>query len=321
MVELKRYKENPILEPNPENQWEAKAVFNSAALYLKGKVYLIYRAQSNTNVSTFGLAISSNGYDIDERLEYPIYVPREHFELRYSERCMKNTGVEDPRVTIIDDRIYMLYTAVGERFDYVRVALTSISIKDFLKEKWGKWEKPIPISPPGVWDKDAAILPKRIKGKYFIFHRFFPNIWIDTVRSLDFKEKPWIRGYEYIKRRTDKWDCLRIGIGPTPIEVSEGWLVIYHGVDRNNVYKLGAMLLDKENPTCVISRLDYPILEPKEKYEVEGIVNNVVFSNGAVVLNDELFVYYGGADRCLCLATIELTELIAELLKNSGAGI
>jgi predicted GH43/DUF377 family glycosyl hydrolase len=314
MIKLKRYEGNPILKPDLNNPWESKAVFNPAAVLLDGNVYLLYRAMSHNNVSVIGLAVSEDGFSITERLKNPVYVPRAPFEKRL-ENSTLNSGCEDPRVTIIDNKLVMLYTAVcvATRDLTVRVALSEISIKDFLERRFENWSYPRLISPPGVWDKDAALLPEKVKGKFVFFHRFFPNIWIDFKKDLYFQD--WIRGWDYIQIRKDSWDSVRIGIGAPPIKTTEGWVVIYHGVGPDNVYKLGAMLLDKQNPCVVLSRLPYPILGPQEWYEVKGETSNVVFSDGCVLIDDELFVYYGAADKYIGVATIEFTELVGELLK------
>jgi len=314
MIQLKRYKENPILKPDPNHPWESKAVFNPAAVVLNGKVFLLYRALSHNNVSTIGLAVSEDGFNITERLEEPIYIPRAPFEKKL-ENSSLNSGCEDPRVTVIGNDLYMLYTAVcvATRNLTVRVALSKIDVGDFLNRDFDKWSYPELISPPGVWDKDAVLFPEKVKNKYVFAHRFFPNIWIDFQESV--VPDTWIKGWDYIQIRKESWDSVRIGAGAPPIKTTEGWVMIYHGVGPDNAYKLGAMLLDKHNPTSVLSRLSYPILEPKEQYEKEGEVNNVVFTDGCVLIDDTLFVYYGAADKYIGVATIEFTELVGELLK------
>ncbi|MDW8011113.1 MAG: hypothetical protein RMH84_05935, partial [Sulfolobales archaeon] len=199
MIKLKRYERNPVLKPEPARRFMEFAAFNPTALLLDGKVYILFRAQSYDLESTIGLAVSSDGLSVDFVLDEPIYVPREIFEKRVAYE-VGPVGCEDPRATPIDGRIYMLYTAVSDAYDYVRVALTSIDVSSFAGGRWSKWSKPIAISPPGVWDKNAALLPKRVRGKYVIFHRFFPNIWVDFVESLDF-EGYWLRGLEFFRVR------------------------------------------------------------------------------------------------------------------------
>ncbi len=316
MIELKRYERNPILKPLKDHNWENVSVFNPAVLQIEGKIYLIYRALSTTFESSLGLAISSDGYTIEERLESPCYFPRMAYETKVKP-TRKYTGCEDPRATIIGDRIYMCYTAVGQRERNVRIALTSISIKDFLERNWQAWEKPRLISPPGFWDKNGLVLEERINGKYCFFHRpMFKKmcIWVDFVESLGLEKEGYIMGWDYIHPRPDKWDKDWVGTCGPPIKVSEGWVMIYHG-HGNGMYMLGAMLLAKENPAHVISRLDYPILRPEKDYEKYGLSNNVVYSCGNVVIDDTLFVYYGAADTTIAVATCDLNELISELLK------
>jgi predicted GH43/DUF377 family glycosyl hydrolase len=311
-VTMERFDENPVLMPLPEHSWEDKAVFNPAAFYENDKVHIVYRAMSNNNLSSFGYATSIDGYHIDERHPDPIYIPREIFERNaHSEG---NSGCEDPRITRIEERYYMLYTAYdGEHPP--RVAMSSIAIDDFRQQKW-HWAIPKLISPPDIDDKDAAIFPKKIKGKYYILHRLQSSIWIDTVDDLHFYEGNYLGGKILFQPRPDNWDRIRIGISSPPIETEKGWLLLYHGITENHEYMLGASLLGLHDPTEVISRLDYPILTPDMHYERDGQIPNVVFPCGAVVKDDTLFVYYGGADSVLCVATIPMEKLLSALLKK-----
>lgn len=194
MVRLARWLGNPLLRPRPGCFWEAGGTFNPTAFSYGGRVYLLYRQVSRNGVSTLGLAVLDGGFEILERSCEPVYVPRESFEVypglepyvRLDEVELvgarpsnlsggSHFGVEDPRVTVIDGRLYMLYTAVSDVYDYVRVAMTSIDIGSFLGRRWNAWSRPKPISPPGVWDKNAALLPRRVQGKYVVLHRFFPT--------------------------------------------------------------------------------------------------------------------------------------------------
>lgn len=316
MFKLTKHKENPILRPDPSKNFMEFAAFNPTALVLGSKVYILFRAQSYELESTIGLAISPDGVTLEYVAEEPIYVPREVFEKRIT-YGIGPVGCEDPRATAISGTIYMLYTAVSDAYDYVRVALSSISIPDFVEGRWNRWLRPIPISPPGVWDKNAALLPRKVRGKYVVFHRFFPNIWVDFVDDLEFRGY-WLRGFEFFRVRPGMWDSDRVGIAGVPIEVSEGWVMIYHAKSAyDGAYRLGAALLNREDPTTVISRLDYPILEPTEWYETEGV--NVIFSCGHVVLDGKLYVYYGASDKYVAVAYADLGELVEELLKYSDA--
>ncbi|MCL0056744.1 hypothetical protein M1N50_00255 [Dehalococcoidia bacterium] len=313
-MQLERYKNNPILKPIPEHSWESKGVFNAAAIYEKGKVYIVYRAFSDDYTSSLGLAISKDGFNITQRLSKPIYKPREDFEMKANPGVW--SGCEDPRITKIGDRFYMCYTAYNGVHP-TRVALTSIKVKDFLAFRWDKWEKPVLISPPGIDSKNACILSQKINGKYAIFHRFYPCIWIDLVKDLDFEDDHWIKGSCWFQPRADKWDSRKVGIGPPPIKTKKGWLLIYHGIsEQDKKYRLGAMLLDLKNPTHVLSRPDFFILEPQEDYEVQGVFPNAIFPCGAVVIKDRLFVYYGCADETLGVATVNLKKLLEKLTET-----
>lgn len=309
-IRLQRFTKNPIISPIKDHSWESKATFNPAAVYENGKTYIVYRAMSDDGTSSFGLAVSSDGLNIEERLSSPIYTPTEDFETK---KKPGNSGCEDPRITRIEDRFYMCYTA----FDGMNppcVALTSIKVQDFLNRRWD-WEKPKLISPPNVDDKDACILPKKIKGGYMIFHRLESGIYVDFVSDLNFINGKFLRGDMLVRPRKDKWDALKIGICPPPIETEKGWLLLYHGISKDFYYRVGAALLDLDNPLKVITRSDYPVLKPEEDYEKKGQVANVVFPCGAVVINGELFVYYGGADSVVCVATIKLDKLLEGLIR------
>jgi predicted GH43/DUF377 family glycosyl hydrolase len=301
-----RAKENPIITPIPEHSWEAKATFNPGAIYLDGKVHLVYRAMSHDNTSTLGYAVSKDGIHIDYRSPEPIYVPREPFEQKLEPGA--NSGCEDPRLTLIEDRIYMCYTAFDGR-NPPRVALTWIKVDDFLNQKWN-WAKPVLISAPGMDDKDACIFPEKVEGKYFILHRSGEDIDSALVPSLEFDGKTWIEEYRWIAPRKGWWDSKKVGTACPPIKTEKGWILLYHGISDDNVYRVGAILLDPRNPLKIIARTPDPIFEPEMPYEKEGNVPNVVFPCGAVKIGDKIFMYYGGADKVVGVAFIKISELL-----------
>jgi predicted GH43/DUF377 family glycosyl hydrolase len=167
-------------------------------------------------------------------------------------------------------------------------------------------------------DKNACILPEKINGKYVIFHRVFPNILIDFVDDLDFDGKTrWLTGqYEIpVRALSSAWDSHKVGCGPPPLKTKYGWLLIYQAVGRceGNRYKIGAMLLDLKDPTKVLARSKKPILEPVARYENEGWKAGVVYPCGAAIINDRLFVYYGGADMVVCVASVKLNGFLEKL--------
>ncbi|MEI6280586.1 MAG: hypothetical protein WCP17_01120 [bacterium] len=314
---FRRSNKNPILLPDKTHSWEDKAVFNPAAIRLgKGKnnsIHLLYRALSNDNTSFIGYASSKDGFNISERLPKPAYVPRENFELK--KIGGGNSGCEDPRLTKIGGIIYMCYTA----FDAIgpaRVAVTSITEKNFLAKNW-KWEKPILITPAGFDDKDTCIFPEKTNGKYFILHRVGSEICGDYLKSLDFKKETIRKCIRIMGPRINTWDSAKVGISAPPIKTKYGWVLLYHGISRShNTYRVGAVLLDLKDPAIVLARTADPIFEPEEKYEKEGIINNVVFPCGMVEKDGLLYIYYGGADTVVGVATIKLDIVLRALTRD-----
>ncbi|MFC1599492.1 hypothetical protein ACFL3T_00505 [Patescibacteria group bacterium] len=311
-VNLIRGENNPIITPNKDNPWESKATFNPAAIYLNDKVHLVYRAMSEDNTSVMGYATSSDGLNIDYRSKNPIYTPQEAFEQK--KVSGGNSGCEDPRLTQIGNIIYMVYTAY-DGVNLPRVALTSISVKDFIDQKWN-WAKPVLITPPDLDDKDACLFPEKINGKHIIIHRFGDDMDLAFPPNLDFDGQTWIDEYRWLSPRAGMWDSKKVGVAAPPIKTKKGWILFYHGVSDDSYYRLGAVLLDLKDPTIFIARSDEPIFEPEMEYEKEGIVPNVVFPCGAVLIDKKIFVYYGGADKVVGVATVELKKLLKHLETN-----
>lgn len=306
---LKRYQGNPILKPLDNSSWESKYVLNPGALRIEDKVYLFYRAVGEDGVSHIGLAIT-DGYHVLKRLPEPIFSPQIPEE---------KMGCEDPRLIIVDDRIYMLYTAYDGNI--AQIAAASIAKDHFVNGNYKDWQRD-GLAFKNIWDKDAILFPEKINGRYVIYHRIEPSIWATYVDEIKFpiKEKHAI----IIGPRPGRmWDSLKIGAGAQPIKTRYGWLLIYHGVDYNYVYRLGVILVDLNNPSKVIFRSPNPVLEPEEDYEI-GLsgawVPNVVFTCGAVagvdkeILEDqdEILVYYGAADTSIGVAHCRLEDLIPE---------
>lgn len=309
---FERAPDNPILAPIKAHAWESRAAFNPGAIYEAGKVHILYRAMSDDNTSVFGYATSTDGIHIDYRSSEPVYKPREYFE----EKLVPggNSGCEDPRLTKIGDTIYMFYTAFDGKHP-PRIALTSISVKNFLAQNWD-WAKPVLISPPEFDNKDACVFQEKVNGKYLIFHRFGTCVDISYAPNLNFDGKTWLEEQVWLKPRRGMWDSLKVGISAPPIKTGKGWILLYHGVsDEDHNYRVGAVLLDLKDPTKIISRTDEPIFEPETTYEKVGQVANVVFPCGAVKIEDKIFVYYGGGDSITGVATVEVEKLLYELQK------
>jgi len=300
---LRRYKGNPVIRPIKTHAWE-KYVYNTAAIFEAGRVHLVYRALGTNSVSRFGYASSLDGFEFDERSEKPIFVPRVNPELRMVR--FNNFGVEDPRITKIGDKFYMVYAATNGRI--AQVALASIEVNDFLLKKWN-WRRYGVLFPN--WDnRNAVLFPEKINGKYVLYHRLKPSIWISYSKDL----KNWSKPKIVMEPRKGKWDNLKIGAAGPPIKLEDYWLFIYHGVEQiegRGIYRLGYALIDLKNPEKILYRSKDPILEPIKDYEKKGQVPDVVFSCGAIILGKKVLVYYGGADTVICLATGKVSDFVA----------
>ena len=333
---LKKYVNNPILKPNENHAWESRAVFNPAAIQIGNTTHLLYRAEGSAGLSVIGYGKSHNGVTFD-RLPDPVYVPRMDFEgvnvnpdllktLRrmtfksgyrhYPEGTMYDWhGVEDPRITEIEGRLYMIYAAF-DGYHYARPAITSIDKQDFLNHTWN-WTSPQVMTEQvhhwGLGNKNVVLHPEKVNGKYMLYHRTWPHIRIDYVNDLEFGPgKKYLKELDRIEARGDSWDSNRVGVSAPPLLIDEGWLLIYQGSgSQDKRYKVGAMILDKDNPAKVLYRSSYPILAPTESYE-----GGIAYVCGAVIRDNTLSIYYGGNDNYVCTASAPLSELIEKLKQD-----
>jgi predicted GH43/DUF377 family glycosyl hydrolase len=287
-----RFAGNPILEPLKCHSWESRYVFNPAVIQLGGRIHIFYRAIGEDMVSRLGYASSKDGYNIEERLPRPVFEPATSYEKH---------GCEDPRLTLLDGECFMTYTAYG---DIYQIGITNISRENIIGKRWEWGERYYPF--PNMKNKNAVIFPRKINDRYVMFHRLDPDIFIAYSHDL----RNWENTKLVMRPREGLWDCMKIGAAGPPIEIDEGWLLVYHGVDFERTYRLGVAILDKEMPERVIYRSKEPILEPNEDYERFGLVPNVVFSCGSVRRKHELLIYYGCADSVIGVATYSLNEII-----------
>jgi len=305
LLKLGRYEGNPIITPRQGHAWESDGTFNPGAVAFEGTVHILYRAMDANWVSRLGYARSRDGKKIDFRSSEPVLVPTAEWE---------EFGCEDPRITPADGVFYVTYTAYSRRGPRIALASTK-DLSHF--EKHG-------LVGPDLNDKDCVIFPERIDGKIAILHRLEAKIQIAYFESIDaltnsrdFWTKYLTHLDEYeVMRAKLAWEERKVGVGPPPIKTDRGWLVIYHGVSIDRVYRAGAMLLDLDEPRKVLARTREPILEPEMEFEKRGVVPNVVFPDGAVVKDGVLLSYYGGADKVCCLATAPLDEFLDELEKS-----
>lgn len=324
-VKLTRSASNPVISPRGENAWENRQTFNPAAILLSGKIHLLYRAMGDDWLSRLGYASSKDGVTIDERPLYPVYehkIARPGFSYYSCSSGGSFGGIEDPRLIHVgnEDTIYMIYTACDGG---LRVGLTSIKVDDFLKKKWN-WKSSKIISKPGEVHKNWVIFPEKIKGKYAILHSISPEILVDYVEDLNFEDGGYIeslcgnRLYMKGAKRENCWDNWVRGAGAPPIKTRLGWLVLYQAMEEKDPdrFKIGAIILDSNDPTKILYRAKEPVLEPDETYENSGFKAGVVYTVGAVVKDEELLVYYGASDSYVGVAKANLEEFLKALSKE-----
>jgi predicted GH43/DUF377 family glycosyl hydrolase len=292
MLRLHRIGDGPIMKPRKDVPWEKDTVFNSAAIYDSGKFHLLYRAVAHNpgdpNRSCIGYAVSDDGVHF-KRLGEPVLMSNTVPE--------ESQGVEDPRVTKIGETFYMCYTAYDLRRTQVALASSTNLIH---------WQRHGVVIPNTLFgnNKDAALFPEKIGGRYCMLHRPEPDIYLAFSDDLHH----WT-DHVCIMKPEFAWETTKIGGGAQPIKTEKGWLLIYHGVDKKMWYRLGVALLDLDDPTKVIARQPEWILQPEADWEIVGDVNNVVFTCGAVLLGRELWVYYGAADTVIGLAKGNIDDL------------
>ena len=287
--------DDPILKPIEKHNWEKGAVFNAGAVYHNNQFHMIYRATDLGGNEKYGPYINSLGYAASKDLI--------HWE-RKTEPVLKNgvpqelRGPEDPRIVELEGKFYMTYTGFGNRFqDDFRICLASSN--DLIH-----WERHgVVLDEP---NKNASLFPEKIEGRYCMFHRRHPDIWICFSDDLE----RWVDNKKVMLPIPNSWNQTRIGIAGPPVKINEGWFLIFHGVDEKNHYRLGAALLDYEDPSKVLARQAEPIIEPKLSWEINGFVPNVIFSCATVLKDDRIYCIYGGGDTVIGVAYIDLQDAI-----------
>jgi len=225
---------------------------------------------------------------------------------------MEEYGVEDPRATFIDGAWHITYVSVS-RWGITTSLATTTDFRSFDRQGL--------IFLPD--HKDVVIFPERVGGRYVALTRPMPQsfsrifgIWIafsDDLRS-------W-GGHETLcLPRVGHWDDLRTGASTVPFRVDDGWIELYHGVDQNSRYAMGALLLDADDPRKVLARSARPILEPFETFERTGLFNETIFSCGHVGLGDgRIRMYYGAADSVIAAADFDVRAIVDSLEPWRGA--
>ncbi len=326
---LARSLHNPIITPGA-TPWSAEAVLNPAALSLGGRTHLLYRAIGGDGVSRLGYASSGNGYVFDDRPPYPVYVAANPHAApdrlrRYSPLLYPSGGswggCEDPRMVAIDGRVYVTYNAF-DGWDFIRVAFVSIHEDDFRAKRFWKWSNAKLLSRAGTLNKNWALFPEKIGGKFALLHNLHAEgpdrvriEYVDDLYTYD-PERSALESPDpnAMAPRRIAWHYRMRGVGPPPLRTDRGWLVFYHATSEGegHRYKLGAMLLDPDDPTRVLRRAAAPVLSPDTPYENHG-KPGIIYACGAVIRDGTVFVYYGGADKVVCVATAPLAPFLDAL--------
>ena len=328
LLKIKKNEENPIIYPGKYN-WRKVTVFNPAAIYHNEKFYIIERAAGSLSphCCVLGLLESRDGIHFDHVVDYPVFTP--------SQLGYQYGSVQDPRLVKINNRFYMTYAL--RRFTgnanglsnelnwnyYARLGIdaspkknntiSGIAVSDDLIH----WENLGFCKPLEIDDRDLVLFPEKIKDRYALLRR--PDYadgrpvgitlaWSDSLKN----GGNWTNSKNILEPLSQNlWESRKVGACGPPLRTAAGWLVLYHGVDDRNVYRIGAAILDTENPEIVIARTRLPFLEPTDSWEKLGAVfRDVVFPCGNIVKDDTLFIYYGAADTSICLATVKLQELV-----------
>src|SRR3989338_5768696 len=324
---LGRHRENPVLCPNSENVWESCGRFNPAAIQDgAGNTHLLYRAAGSDGVSRIGYASAKDGVHFDDALSYPVFVmpsPRcatiptslQRHDLILYPSGGSWGGCEDPRMVRLGGLVYVTFNAF-DGWDFIRIGSVSIDENDFWGKRW-RWSRPIFISPEKEIHKNWVLFPEKIGGKFAILHSVSPEIQVDYVDHLEdlASGRHVIESHFTHEKPRREWDSFRRGVGPPPLKTEKGWLVLYHAIDKKDShrYKLGALLLDPDNPRKVIAEAPEPLLVPDMWYENDW-EPGIIYACGAVIKDDTLFVYYGGGDKHVCVATAPLRKILNMLV-------
>jgi len=279
-------------------------ICNAGVVKFRGEYLLLITVEALEGPSSIYLAHGTDGvhFTVDQN---PFMSPSDDPHFRDGE----SLGPRDPRVTPIDGTYYIAYLADG---DYgFRLALARTD--DFLKVTRLDF-----VAEPDT--KNGALFPTKIDGRYALLERpqEGTSIWITYSDDLAY----WGSSTVVMTPRAGFWDSDRVGAAAPPMDIDTGWLLIYYGVKLTSagpLFRLGAAILDKTDPSKVVARSNVPILSPREKYERIGDVGNLVFSCGALLEEErgEILLYYGGSDSCICLGTATVDDVVQACLASS----
>lgn len=326
MIDVNRCKNNPVLSPNPNNEWEAQAAFNGCPVVKNKIIHLLYRALSprkdyenqNLELSTIGLAKSPE----------PEFSNHVHFNNRRQfitpEYEWEKYGCEDPRVTKFGKNYYIFYTALSNHPPDKSSIKVGLAISPDLETISAKHL----ITPFNA--KAMVLFPEKIKGKPVAILTAQTDQPPSNVALVKFNKlsdlwdpnfwEKWYGQLEINTLRLQRRPQDHVEIGAPPIKTEAGWLFIHSYInnyfnEQKRIFNIEAKLLDLKKPEQIIGRSKFPLLVPEKEYELKGNVNNVVFPTGALIKNDTVHIYYGGADTNCCIASCSLKSLLEELTR------
>ena len=299
---FRRSPANPILAPSGR-WWEKRGVLNPGVVAVGNRVAMVYRAVGADGMSRLGLAWSADGVHFQQE-DLPFY----EGALDDPEARL---GVEDPRVTPLDGRYYLTYTKVSlEPADHPPLTWEFAPFR--LRSAVGVTDDFGSMREVGqilreTNTKDSVLYPDLVGTSFAALVREYPSIQYTTSPDL----RAWSAPVSVMDPIPGTWEGERVGVGPPPVRIPWGWLLLYHGNEylimssNQRLYRMGMAVLDAQNPSRVIYRHPEPIFVPEASYEVEGPVGNVVFGTGLVERDGEYWMYYGAGDGVIGLATAE----------------
>ena len=303
---VKRYKKNPVLTKELV-PYKVETVHNAGVVKYRGRYLMLFRSHLQNGRSIIGLAESEDGFTFNVSNEPFLLPASEGLFAEYEE-----FGVEDLRICNMEGEDFLLTYSAYSRHG-VRIALARTS--DFRSV-----ERVALISQPDM--RNVVIFPKKIGGRYVRLDRPHSEI---TPWSIYISYSPdlihWGDSRVVMKPIPYHWDEMKIGPGATPFKTEKGWLHIYHGVFQTMagaVYRLGVALHDLNDPSKIIGVSDDWIIQPEDPWEITGYVPNVVFTCGAIPEEDgTVKIYWGGADKVMCVGTANVADLIKMCLEKS----
>jgi beta-1,2-mannobiose phosphorylase / 1,2-beta-oligomannan phosphorylase len=344
MIQIKK---EGILLSKTSLGFENEGVLNPAVMQDGNTIHLFYRAVRKGNYSSIGYCKLEGPLTVVERADAPVLFPQYAYE---------SQGIEDPRIVKINGQYLMTYAGYDEinalgalavskdlkTFEKAGLIAPEISFAEFrrlaesgnrMNEKYFRYNERDNITKKNhkhvlLWDKNLVFFPRKINNKLVFLHRIRPDIQLVSVENLsdltkEFWENYFLHFHDHIiMEPIFSHEISYIGAGCPPIETEYGWLLIYHGVHDTSsgyVYSACAALLDRENPSIEIARLPYALFTPEHEWELKGEVNNVVFPTGTSLFGDTLYIYYGAADERIACASVTLSGLLEELLKNKSS--